>query len=93
MKGDNLERLCVACRKLDKKEHLIRFVRLEGKAVPDPTGKIQARGAYVCRKKECLDLLMEKHLLRKVLKTPNDEEALREAMAFIEKGAWEVRHG
>ena len=92
MKGNNLERLCLSCRKLDKKEHLIRFVRVDGKAALDPTGKIQARGAYVCRKKECVRTLMDRHFLRKALRTPNDEEALMEAMALVEREAEEVPH-
>ncbi|MBR3437561.1 MAG: YlxR family protein [Lachnospiraceae bacterium] len=83
MKGGNQERLCVACRKLDRKENMIRFVRLDGKAAVDPSGKVQARGAYVCRNDSCIRALSEKHLLRRALRTPTDEEALKEVVSMI----------
>ena len=83
MKGGNQERLCVACRKLARKENMIRFVRLDGKAAVDPSGKVQARGAYVCRKETCIRTLSEKHLLRRALRTPFDEEALKEAVSMV----------
>ena len=93
MKGGNNERLCVACRKLVRKDQMIRFVRLDGKAVLDPDQKAQGRGAYVCRKEECIRLLLEKHFLRKALHTPLDEEALQEAMASVTDEAEEVPNG
>lgn len=83
MKGGNNERLCVACRKLGRKEQMIRFVRLDGKVSLDSDQKAEGRGAYVCRKEECIRLLMEKHFLRKALHTPSDEDALKEAMASV----------
>ena len=93
MKGGNQERLCVACRKLDRKERMIRFVREDGKAIVDLTGKIQARGAYVCRDPECIRRLRDKHFLRKALHTAFDEEALREAEAFLREERKEVPNG
>ena len=48
-------RMCVGCREMKEKRELIRIVRTpEGEAVFDPTGKRSGRGAYVCRKAECL---------------------------------------
>ena len=93
MKGGNQERLCLACRKLDQKDRMIRFVRIGGKANMDPTGKIQARGAYAHRSEECLKALMEKHFLRKALHTAFDEEALRKAEAFLREERKEVPNG
>ena len=83
MKGGNSERLCLACRKLRRKEEMIRFVRIGSKAAVDLSGKIQARGAYVCRDPECMERLKEKHFLRKALRTAFDEEALSEAEVFL----------
>ena len=93
MKGANLERQCVSCRKLQRKENMIRFVRLDGKAVMDASQKIQGRGAYVCRDGECLRRLSEKHFLRKALHTAFDEEALRKAEAFLREERKEVPNG
>ena len=86
MKGGNQERLCLACRKLDRKDRMIRFVRLQGNAAVDPTQKAQGRGAYVCRNAECVTRLVEKHFLRKALHTPHDEEALETAMELVMNG-------
>ena len=48
-------RMCVGCREIKEKRDLIRIVRTpEGDAVLDPTGKKSGRGAYVCRRAECL---------------------------------------
>lgn len=93
MKGGNRERQCVACRKLDLKEHMIRFVRVGGNAVMDASGKIQGRGAYVCRDPECLRILREKHFLRKALHAAGDEEALRDAQAVLLPKPGEVPNG
>lgn len=93
MKGANWERMCVSCRKLDKKENMIRFVRADGKAVMDASKKIQARGAYVCRNEECLRKLSEKHFLRKALHTACDEEALLDAEAFLREDRKEAPNG
>ncbi len=93
MKGANLERQCVSCRKLDRKENMIRFVRLDGRAVMDAAKKIQARGAYVCRNEECLRRLRDKHLLRKALHTAFDEEALAEAEALLTEDRKEAPNG
>lgn len=93
MKGANLERQCVSCRKLDRKENMIRFVRADGKAVMDASQKIQARGAYICRNEDCLRKLGDRHLLRKALHTAFDEDAVAEAEAFLRKDRKEVPNG
>ena len=80
MKGGNQERLCVACRKLRKKDRMIRFVRIGGTIEPDFSGKLQGRGAYVCKDPACLTAAKEKHFLRRGLGGPGDEEAVRKAM-------------
>jgi len=48
-------RMCVGCREMQPKKELIRIVRSpEGEVHADPTGKAPGRGAYVCKKAECL---------------------------------------
>ena len=48
-------RMCVGCREMKSKQELIRIVKTpENEIVFDPTGKKNGRGAYICKKAECL---------------------------------------
>ena len=48
-------RMCVACRKRDDKERLIRIVKdAGGAAVLDGQQKMQCRGVYICKNEECI---------------------------------------
>ncbi len=49
------ERMCVACRKIQSKENLIRIVRVKGlNPEIDLELKAQGRGAYICKDRDCL---------------------------------------
>ena len=78
-------RMCVGCREMKEKRELIRIVRTpEGDAVLDPTGKRSGRGAYVCRRADCLKrAIRQKQLERQLDVTlpPETVEALTAAMA------------
>ena len=48
-------RMCTACREMKPKNELVRIVRTpEGDLKTDPTGKLNGRGAYICKSAECL---------------------------------------
>ncbi len=48
-------RMCTGCREMRPKKELIRVVKTaEGEIKLDATGKLNGRGAYICRNKECL---------------------------------------
>ncbi|MGN0494121.1 MAG: RNase P modulator RnpM [Acutalibacteraceae bacterium] len=48
-------RMCVGCREMKPKNTLIRIVKTpEGDIKTDPTGKLNGRGAYICKSAECL---------------------------------------
>ena len=48
-------RMCVGCREMKPKNSLIRIVKTpEGDIKTDPTGKLNSRGAYLCKSAECL---------------------------------------
>ena len=73
-------RMCVGCREMKEKRELIRIVRTpEGEAVLDSTGKRSGRGAYVCRREECLRRAIRQKQLERQLEialTPEITEAL-----------------
>lgn len=48
------ERMCVACRQMKPKYDLVRIVNTPNGAIVDMTGKINGRGVYLCKCKECI---------------------------------------
>ena len=48
-------RMCVGCGQMKQKSELIRVVKTpDGEVMLDKTGKQNGRGAYICKKSECL---------------------------------------
>ena len=50
-------RTCLVCGKKASKRELIRLVLQGGKPVADNKKRMPGRGAYVCRRKECMENL------------------------------------
>ena len=46
-------RRCIGCMESKPKRELIRIAFSEGTIRPDPTGKADGRGAYLCKNAEC----------------------------------------
>lgn len=50
------QRTCIGCRRVLAKRELLRIVRTpEGRVLPDPKGKLNGRGTYVHKQRECFD--------------------------------------
>ena len=49
-------RQCVGCGEMKSKKEMLRVLKSaeDGRICLDITGKMNGRGAYICRKKECL---------------------------------------
>jgi len=59
-------RQCVGCREMNEKKNMIRIVKTtEGRYTVDATGKVNGRGAYICKKSGCLDAAVKNHGLEK----------------------------
>lgn len=69
-------RKCVGCQEMSPKKDLIRIVRTpEGEIkIDDAKGKTSGRGAYICRKLECLSLAKKKKSLEKSLEKSISDE-------------------
>lgn len=69
-------RKCVGCQEMKPKRELIRIVYNQEQATVelDPTGKKAGRGAYICRKVECLHPARKKKALERSLKTAVRDE-------------------
>ncbi|NLJ34065.1 MAG: YlxR family protein [Firmicutes bacterium] len=64
------QRMCVGCQQMKPKRELIRIVRTPEEEIHiDPTGKRSGRGAYICPRRECLELALKQKALGKALKT------------------------
>mgnify|MGYP002407427502 CR=1 FL=1 len=62
------ERSCIGCRQKYAKRELIRIVKTpEGEVKIDYTGKLNGRGAYICKKSECLEKAYKGDRLSKAL--------------------------
>ncbi|MCL2696248.1 MAG: YlxR family protein [Clostridiales bacterium] len=64
-------RTCTACRQMKPKKELLRVVRTtEGTLCIDETGKLNGRGAYLCREANCLQRALKIRAVERALKQP-----------------------
>lgn len=76
-------RMCIACREMKDKKDMFRVVRTaQGDILPDKTGKLAGRGAYVCASPECIKKLKKYRLLHKTFSC----EIAEEVYAAVEEG-------
>jgi hypothetical protein len=67
--------MCAACRERDAKRTLYRVVRTpEGAVEPDPTGRRNGRGAYLCARASCWQKALAGGVLERALNIEIDEE-------------------
>lgn len=82
-------RMCVGCREMHEKRELIRIVKsAEGVVSIDMRGKAPGRGAYICKKSDCLERAMKSRALERALEhriEPDVYERLREELAANEQ--------
>ena len=66
-------RMCTGCREMKPKKELIRIVKtVDGEIALDFTGKLNGRGAYVCKSKECLEKIRKSNALSRAFQTAVD---------------------
>ncbi len=60
------QRMCIACREMQDKKNMLRIVKTAtGEILPDRSGKVNGRGAYICDKSDCVKKLKKYRLLSK----------------------------
>jgi uncharacterized protein len=68
-------RTCIGCGICTDKKMLIRVVRLpEGGAILDPAGKMNGRGAYLCRNPQCLEKAIKRKALARAFRAEVTKE-------------------
>jgi len=89
------QRSCVACRQVRPKAELLRVVRTPtGEIQVDVAGKVAGRGAYVCRRSECVEQALGQKKLGRALGVRVSEqvaEAIRAQAGETERGAAATR--
>ncbi len=81
-------RQCIGCGEMKDKKELIRIVRTkEGDILPDPGGRMNGRGAYICRSRECLDLAVKRKGLERSLKCRIDKTIYEGIASSIESSS------
>lgn len=77
-------RMCLGCSEMKPKKELVRVVKSpEGVVSVDRTGRAPGRGAYVCRRIECLNKAIRSRRLEKNFGAAIAEDvagSLREAL-------------
>jgi predicted RNA-binding protein YlxR (DUF448 family) len=79
----NRPRTCLGCREKFDRKLLLRVVRIVNdngaKIIKfDPEAKLQGRGAWVCRKKECIEKVKKSRAFERVLKANIIEKMFEE---------------
>ncbi len=68
-------RMCTGCREMKPKKELIRVVKtVDGEIKLDTTGKLNGRGAYICKSPECLKKARKANALSRAFETAVKEE-------------------
>lgn len=79
-------RKCVACGESKPKKELMRIVNNAEKGViVDPGGKINGRGAYICKSEECVEKAKLKNRLGNALGTNIDTNIYEEIKEYVTK--------
>ena len=79
-------RQCVGCREMKDKRELIRVVHApDGTISLDFKGKMNGRGAYVCRSSECLRRAIRQKQLERQLQVSLTEEVNEALMAEMNR--------
>ncbi|MBE7010550.1 MAG: YlxR family protein [Ruminococcaceae bacterium] len=66
-------RECISCGQKFLKKELMRVVKNEEGIFPDPTGKAQGRGAYLCKQSACVEKLIRQRRLDRAFRGRVDQ--------------------
>lgn len=62
-------RTCIACRKQNDKNNLIRIVKNGEEIKLDVSGKLNGRGAYICNSLDCIEKCIKSKAINRTFKT------------------------
>ena len=80
-------RMCTGCHEMKPKKELIRVVKTpEGEIKVDFTGKLNGRGAYICKNAECFEKAQKQKSLSRAFECPITDEIYAQLIKEISKG-------
>ncbi|MBE6779393.1 MAG: YlxR family protein [Ruminococcaceae bacterium] len=80
-------RMCTGCHEMKPKKELIRVVKTpEGEIKVDFTGKLNGRGAYLCKSAECLLKAQKQKALSRAFECQITDEIYEDLRRSIENG-------
>ena len=78
-------RTCLGCRETFPKKELIRIVRKpDGEVAIDDKGKMNGRGAYLCRNKGCLEKAFKRDSIGRALEAKISVEIYEKLLKELE---------
>ena len=79
------QRMCMVCRERTEKDRLIRIVKNKnGSICIDQTGKLEGRGAYLCKGKDCIRRAQKRKALERAFSCKVEEAVYEELQAIAE---------
>ncbi len=79
------ERMCVSCREMKSKNTLVRIVNTDDGVVVDTSGKLNGRGVYLCKCKQCIERAYKNKNFLKVNGFSITEELFAQLESIIEQ--------
>ena len=79
-------RMCISCRQMKEKKELVRVVKTADGVMVDLTGKLNGRGAYVCKDKECVEKLYKQRALNRAFSMEIDKETYESVAKAVLNG-------
>ena len=76
-------RMCTGCRKSYPKQELLRIVRTAEGAEADPAQIMPGRGAYLCKKEECLRIARKKKAFSRHFKQTIPDSFYEELLKYV----------
>lgn len=84
MKGHVPQRTCLGCGLVRPKHELLRLAcDRDGQIEVDPQARLPGRGAYVCRRPECAELLRKKKALHRSFRLPVPPVVYQEVIDYL----------
>lgn len=81
------QRTCMGCNSKKDKKDLIRIVKNKnGEIKIDLTGKMDGRGTYICKDKECLNTVIKSKRLSRIFEMEIQDDIYEELKKIIEGG-------
>lgn len=72
-------RMCIACREMQPKKSLVRIVSSKEDGISvDKTGRKSGKGAYLCKKAECIEKARKTSALKRAFEKEIPPEVYKE---------------